>query len=225
MPNWTLGELMSQATLRAGRRSDIAASTVSLWVNQAIQDVALEAPQALLEKIAISSTSSGENRITLPSDYYETVSLSYLSATYGSAYTLTRRSEVGLDADGFSPIGKSTHYALYNNWLELWPSPDSSYSLQLRYRGYPSDLTATSAVPSLDTEWRYVALLRAEQYIHEYLGNYDDAQLAAVRYLTRVSALKDVYAKRHASRDGMRASLPLRRGRRLSRFDDCWEDE
>lgn len=213
MPVWTLGEIMSAATTRIGRRSDIAASEVSRWANQAIQDVALESPQAQLEKIAISSTSSGENRIDLPEDFYEPLTLSYSGdSAPSSVRTLRRWSADQVDAVGFSTPGIPTQYVLYSDFMELHPSPSSAWSLQLRYRAYPTDITSTSSVPSLATEWRYAALLRTEQYLHEWLGNHDDAQLSLMRYLAKVSSMKDLEAKRQAA-GGMRMSMPLRRGR------------
>lgn len=213
MPTWTLGEIMSNATSRIGRRSDIAASTVSLWANVAIQDVQLEVPQSVLEKIAVSSTSSGENRIDLPEDFLEPLTLAYSGdSAPASTRTLRRWSEEQVDAVGFESPGIPTQYVLYAGYMELHPSPSSAWSLQMRYRARGTDIVSTGSVPSLDTEWRFAAVLRTEQYLHEYLGNTDDAQVALMRYLTFVQSRKDLLARRQSA-GGMRMSMPLRRGR------------
>jgi len=202
---------MSQATARIGRRSDLAASTVSFYTNMAYQEVAQATPHALLETITVSSTTSGENRIELPSDCMEMVNLSWLT-TLGvqSGQTLRRASLDRVDQAGFNPIGKPQEYALFSNWLELWPSPDSSYSLQMRYRAYPSDMTATTAVPSLATEWRPAVLYLTEAFLHEYIGNESEAAIARTRYAGYAQSLKDTQARRQMA-GGMRISLPLRK--------------
>jgi len=213
MPAWTLGDLMSQATTRIGRRSELAASTVSFWVNAAYQEVAQAAPSALMETITVSSTTSGENRLELPSDCMEIINLSWLTQLGdGSARTLRRTSSNRVDQAGFDENGKPREYNLFNNWLELWPSPDSSYSLQLRYYAYPSDMTATTVVPSLATEWRPAVLYLAEAFLHELVGNDLEGATARTRYAGYVQSLKDKEARRQMSGE-MRLSLPQRKSR------------
>lgn len=213
MPIWNLAELMSGITSRAGFRSDLSASVVSFWVNQAYQDVAGAERHAELERIVVSSTTSGENRIDIPADMYELLTLSYLTDRCdGSARTLQRTSEYKVDAQGFLPIAQPTHYVQYGSWLELWPSPDSSYSLQLRYTARPSDMTATTSVPSLSTEWRLAVMHLGEAYIHELIGNAAEGAEARARYAGYSQTLKNTMARRQAATP-MSASIPLRRSR------------
>lgn len=210
MPAWTLADLMSRATTRIGRRADISVSDASFWVNVAYQEVAQAAPGALLETITVSSTTSGENRLELPADFMEIINLSWLTDIgHGSARTLRRTSVEQVDQAGFTPIGKPQQYVLFNNWLELWPSPDSSYSLQLRYHAYPSDMTATTQVPSLATEWRPAVLYLSEVFLNEHVGNELEAASSRAKYASYVASLKDTQARRQAS-GGMRISLPTR---------------
>ena len=203
MPTWTLGELISSATQRAGRRGNIPQSTASLWVNQAYQEVSEVVPHALQECIAISSTTSGENRFQLPSDYKEILSLSYLTATGSSARTLRRISPARADIQDPDSLGVSEEYVQYNDFLELWPSPNSAYSLQLRYRQWVSDLVSTSSIPSLATPYRYAILLKAEQHLHEYLNNDDQAINAEFRYQQYVSQVNNDEARRQHDASGV----------------------
>lgn len=213
MPAWTLGDLMSRATTRIGRRDDITLSDASYWVNAAYQEVAQAAPHALLETITVSSTTSGENRIELPADCMEIINLSWLTQLGASSTRTLRRTSVNrVDQAGFTPVGKPAEYALYNNWIELWPSPDSAYSLQLRYHAYPSDMTATTAVPSMATEWRQAVLYLSEAFLHEHLGSELEGANARARYAGYVASLKDTQARRQAA-GGMRLSLPQRKSR------------
>jgi hypothetical protein len=204
---------MSRATARIGKRSDIALSDVSFWVNVAYQEVAQAAPGALMETLTVSSTTSGENRLELPADCMELINLSWLTQLgTNSARTLRRTSVDRADQAGFSPNGKPTEYTLFNNWLELWPSPDSSYSLQMRYYAYPTDMSATTAVPSLATEWRPAVLYLAEAFLHEHVGNDFEGASARARYATYVASLKDTQARRQSA-GGMRIQLAQRTSR------------
>src|SRR5437588_7428339 len=60
-------------------------------------------------------------------------------------------------------------YIQYGTALELWPSPNSAYSLQLRYAVKPPMLIASTDTPMLDERWhpgllyKSVELLRSEE--------------------------------------------------------------
>ena len=215
MPAFTLGDICSRATTLIGRRSDIALSDATFWANVAIQDVARESEQALLERLTVSSTTSGENRMDLPSDFYTPIVFSYLTDAggAGSARTLTRWSETEVDSRGFLPGARPSHFVLYENYVELWPSPNSAYSLQLRYKAYPSDLSQVAEVPSLDTEFRLAALYKLEHYLHRHVGNAMEAAEADIRYFNYMSSLKDARAKRQSGQGKFAVSLPLRKSR------------
>jgi len=214
MPAWNLGDFMSHATARIGRRSDIAASTVSFYVNMAYQEVAQAQPSALMEQLTVSSTTSGENRIELPSNCLEIINVSWLTtAGGGSARTLRRISADRADQAGFSPNGVPQEFVLFNNWMELWPSPNSSYSLQLRYMGYPTDMVSITSVPSLASEWRPAVLYLAEALLHEFVGNDMEGAQARARYAGYAMSLKNTEARRQSIQGGMRASMPMRKSR------------
>ena len=203
MPSWTLQELTSRATARIGRRADIPLSTVSFWVNQAYQAVAEVAPHALQECLAVSSTTSGENRFQLPSDFKEILSLSYLTAGGSSARTLRRISPARADIQDPDVIGVSGEYVQYNDFLELWPSPNSAYSLQLRYRQWVEDMVSLASVPSVSTPYRYAILLKAEQHLHEDLGNDERAVNAEFRYQQFLSQVNNDESRRQHDASGV----------------------
>lgn len=193
---------MSHATAGIGHRSDIPKSVVSFLMNEAMHQVLEQAPSVLQEKLVISSTTSGENRIYLPDDFAEPISLSYLS-NVGSYRTLRLSTHRQFDAAGFTPVGVSDRYALFNEWIELYPSPNSAYSLQLRYRSYMTDMEQSTDLPSVSTGWRYAILLKGKQLLANYVA---DPGLAAVyenQYITHVQTLDTDRAKRQNDKSGM----------------------
>lgn len=206
MPRWNLSEIMSDVTHRLGRRVDIPKSVISRYVNQAYQDVTNTARPMQLERIAVSSTTSGENRLELPPDFYEPVSLSYLT-NIGSARTLRLVDTRTLDGVGFTPVGVSDRYALYGKWMELWPSPNSAYSLQLRYRSFATSLTSGRDIPSISTDWRFPIVLKTEAYMHQWLGDPDRARAAENAYAIHVATLDTEQARRQREKSGMKVRV------------------
>jgi hypothetical protein len=196
-----------------GHRADIPRSTVSRYVNQAYADVVAMTEPVKLERLAVSSTTSGENRISLPADFAEPINLSFLTEI-GSARTLQQVGPSIVDATGFTPIGIPSQFVLFNDWIELHPSPNSAYSLQLRYRSYNTDLVDTGDVPSVSTPWRFPIVLKAQQYLHEWLGDFDRAGAAANAFAGHVSGLDTDKARKQKDKAAMRArviySAPVR---------------
>ena len=171
MPAWTLAELTSQATTALGNRSDIALSTASLWCNEAQRVVWDVLPHDLQEALAVSSTTVNDDKLTLPSDYQELLSLSNLSVSVGGQPALL--DEINLDnLEAWSTTtGEPTHYALYSDWLELRPVPDSAYSLQIRYRKQLSEMTALTDVPSVATRYRHAVFLKTKELLAQHAIN------------------------------------------------------
>lgn len=200
MPSYNLGEIMSFATGNVGRRADLAQSVVSRMANEAYFEVFYASEPAASEKIAVSSTTTGENKIDLPTDYYAPISAALIwlptGSTHSSYKTLTLQDVEWMDARNPQPSGTPTDVAFYNQWLELWPSPNSAFSLQLRYRSQPQDLTATTDVPSVDTSWRPAIVTKTEEKLFLYLQDDTRAQASNLRYLQQVSRLENEQAKR-----------------------------
>lgn len=206
MPSYTLSELMSIATGNVGRRADIEASTVSRIVNEAYFEVYYQTDPQEGERLAVSSTTTGTQRIELPSDMLEPISatLIYLSGStassqHSSYQTLKLISPEQVDGKNPQPSGVPKEICFFNSWAELYPSPNSAYSFQLRYRNHPTDMTNTNAVPSLSTPWRRAVALKAEEMLWHFLSNPEGAANAQTRYLNYVSMLETDRARRQKS--------------------------
>ena len=206
MPSYTLGEILSSATAAIGRRADIGLSDASRIANDAYFQVFYATRPEEGERIAVSSTTSGENKIELPSDFWEPISAAIIyrpswstsSSVQSSYLTMNLVSIAQIDGRNPEPGGTPANLAFYNSWVELYPSPDSGYSFQLRYRAHPSDLTATSAVPSVSTPWRKAVELKTREGLAAFIGDGDAEAKASVDYLRFVATLKTSDALRQS---------------------------
>jgi hypothetical protein len=160
------------------------------------------APSLVQEKLAISSTTSGENRYWLPDDFMEPISLSYLS-NVGSYRTLRLSNHRRFDAKGFTPVGVPDQYALFNEWIELYPSPNSAYSLQFRYRSYVTDMQDATDAPSVSTSWRYAVLLKGKQLLADYIADPALSITYENQYISHIATLDTDQAKRQNDKSGM----------------------
>ena len=211
MPSYTLSEICSFATLEAGRRDDLSLSVVSRLANEAYAEVVVETNPEGLERIAVSSTTTGENRISLPTDFYEPISATLIwrpsgstaSSTHSSHYTLRRVSISQMDARNPQPSGTPIEMAFYNDWMELHPSPNSAFSLQLRYRSQVTDLSLATDVPSVGTPWRRAIVIKTAQKIFDVVGDDAGSMKKRIEYADYISKLKTDQARRQAMESPM----------------------
>lgn len=132
-------------TLQSGT---LLSSRVTVWVNRAQQWIARRAD--LLQATATTSTVASQQSYSFPSNFR-------------NIYTL--RLEDGVDSvkldcvlpwqmDTYVPLpsalttGKSLYYVPYKDTgtFELYPIPDDTYTIRLRYSYLPSDFTSSTAV-------------------------------------------------------------------------------
>jgi len=203
MPAYTLAELSSFARSAVGRRADLAVSDVSRLVNEAYFEVFYASNPEESELIAVSSTTTGENKIELPTDFYAPISaaLIYSTSTLTSAHssyrTLNLVSVEQMDGRNPQPSGIPAEVAFYNSWIELFPSPNSAFSFQLRYYSHPSDLTTTTAIPSLSTPWRRAVSIKAKELVAAEVEHESEAK-HSIDYLRYVATLKTATAVRQS---------------------------
>lgn len=175
----SLGDVISHGTALSGARLDIPASEASFYANLALQEVATRQHYLGLEALAFSSVTSGENRIGLPRDfdYMKTMRLDYYSVSttsvggsvqslatikFSSQLTLADPSVVD---SAMTTVSIPQVYFTYGQWIELFPSPDSSYSLTMRYVAKQPTLVQSTDTPFLDERWGPAWQYKTAEYL------------------------------------------------------------
>lgn len=205
---FSLADVCSLATRFVQGRADLQLSEVSLYANVALQGIQVRLRTRLEESIAVSSTTSGENKISLPSDFGFPISVSNTSLANDDD---RRRLKGPVDADTFDSrstfLGVPEQYALYATWAELWPSPDSSYSIQLRYGAKAGTLTASTATPNLDDRWHMAWAFRTAELVAASRDDLEHEALNRTRYLSEIQSLPVDDAYRQRDKLGMRVQF------------------
>lgn len=202
---FTLGTVLSEATGLIGNRIDLAQSRASLYANAALRFIWSTEYLDNQEGLAISSTTSGENKITLPPDFEHITNLSNISAT--PPYPLIQWNVDDIDSN-HTYQGVPRFYVRYASWLELWPSPDSSYSMQLRYKTQPSTLTALTARGSLSSRHDMAWLYKTAELCADALKDWESATIMRAKFLSEMASVPNDLAMRQRARTGMRISMP-----------------
>lgn len=218
MPIFSLGELCSVATQFAGGRNDWGLSEVSRFANMAYSEVYNRVGHVPLEAVATSSTTSGENRYQLPTDFNYGLAMTLYqgsSATTGSTSTtvirLKQHDANWIDAQTLSPSGVPEAYIAYAQWFELWPSPNSAYSLQLRYAVKPSTLVQSTETFSVDERWQSAILYKTVELLEGSRNNVEGEAMARNRYLNFCAVTQTDKSLQQRDRNGM----VLRFGKRV----------
>lgn len=210
----SLGDLSSRATTMAGGRLDWQPSEVSFWANQAYSEVGERTRHTPEEALAVSSTTSGGNRIALPSDFnYATAFTLFTTSTStstspGSRNTqpvvLVQRDERWLDAQDNPGLGGVPEaYLHYSTWLELVPSPNSAYSIQLRYQAKNPTLISSTDTIRFDERWHAAVLYKTVELLEASRGNAEGELLARNRYLNYVTVTMKDQGYKQQDRTGM----------------------
>lgn len=223
---WTLAQLMSRATTYAGGRGDYGVSEASFIVNQAYDEVA-NAYNVYrgLETTTASSTTSGGNVVSLPTDFDFAIantlyvgSGSTQSSTGTTVVPLRLRDSRWLDAQQINGDNSGTNsvsgipeaYVIFGSTMQLWPSPNSAYSMQLRYSAKNLTLVALTDVPQIDSRWHTAIALKAWSIMEASRDNPEGQQRAEQTFLNYVSRTPNDYALKQRDRTGM--TLRLKRG-------------
>ena len=212
MPVLSLGQLASRATTMAGGRMDIDLSEASFWVNAAVAEVSSRAGlmHTPKEALAISSTTSGGNRIALPTDWDYALAVtiqagSSSTATTSHTTTLTPLRQVEpawIDSQTLE-IDVPETYAPYSTWLELFPSPNSAYTVLLRYMTKTPTLVASTDTPVLDERWHLAVLYKTVELLHAARDDREGEAWAHNRYLNYASGTLTDRAAKQQDKRGM----------------------
>lgn len=193
----TLAQVCSRATEMAGGRADWALSDVSFYSNLALQEVAQQSGHLNKEAIAVSSTTSGENRYALPADFdYSTALTLYVGSNstadtsrYTTSYVLQGQDANWADSRSLPDTGIPEHYVLYSTFFELYPSPTSAYSLQLRYMTKHPALVQSSETCLLDDRWHPAWLYKTVELLEASRNNVEGEMVAHNRFLQYVATV------------------------------------
>jgi hypothetical protein len=213
----SLGDCCSLATRFAGR-SDFSTSEVSQLANVALGEISTRVHHVLKEANALSNvTGTGtERRISLPGDFDYPFGLVFYSTStdddgnnqLDTKYDLPIVDTTLIDSKS-STSGIPERYALYGDYLEVDPIPDSRGSFILRYAAKQPPLVLSTSTPGLDERWHMGWVWKTTELVHLARGNAMGANEAQGRYVNYMVTTPSDRQREQSAKNGM--GLRIRR--------------
>lgn len=221
MPILTLAQVISHATEIAGGRSDWVLSEASFYANQAIGYVARNSAlqHRSLESSYATTIASGVSRMRLPSDYNMALALSIGSSIAASGSTRWRtlgKRDIGW-ADVYAgrldaTTGQPEAYVEYgDSFFEIVPSPNSSYSIVMRYQRQPEEMSLSTATLSLNEQWHWPVVLKTAELLAISRSDFEMEQMCRNRYIDYMSTVLPDQDKKWMDVRGSLNPLPRNR--------------
>lgn len=216
----TLSQIISHAT-RLAQASLLPASIVSEYANVAIDFVSQAAgiQHAPKEGVTFASTSTSDNRLAFPANYDYALGLKIGVPNSNSTATsrttswapLTKQPAPWGDPYQSDTSGIPRDYAEFATWFELRPSPNSSYSIELRYVQKLSELTLSTATPALDEQWHWAVAVKTAEFISAFNSDTTNEALNARRYVQAMGNARTDQGKRRMDERGAYVTVAWRR--------------
>ena len=122
---------------------------INTFIEQAEQKVYNSVQILDLRRNVTGTLTSGNQYLTIPSDWLANFSLAIIDSSGAYSYLLNK--DVNYIREAFpnpSTTGKPTHYALFDqNSYIVGPTPDTGYTAELHYFYYPQSIVTA------DTSW------------------------------------------------------------------------
>ena len=210
----TLSEIISRATEIAGGRLDWGVSDVSFYANRAYNYVMFnEAVQhRSLESSYATTITSGVSRMALPADYNLALALSIGSSVPSAATQwrqLTKRDIGWADNMGrFTTAWPECYVEYGTGFFEIVPSPNSSYSLVLRFRRRADIVSISTDSFLTDPQWDWAIVLKTAELLAMSRSDIEMEQLCRNRYIDYMSIQLPDQAKKWMDQRGAPQQLP-----------------
>ena len=162
-----------------------------------------------LRKNVTGNMTSGNQYLTVPSDWLANFSLAVIDSTGVYSYLLNK--DVNFIRESFpdpTATGKPTHYALFDqDSYILGPTPDQSYTTELHYFFYPQSIVTANTSwlgDNYDSVLLYGSLLEAQVFMkgesdvfNAYKERYGEA-LSGLKQLSEGKNRQDMYRNEQA---------------------------
>lgn len=132
-------------------------SLVGTWLNDAQRKAVLQSEFRTQIEAKAFTTTSGDATLELPADF----------ARLADFYDAENEPMLSLDLREYDELeaasGRPTAYTVVGDQITLYPSPNGSYGLSLRYWRLPQDMVADGDEPEIPAQYHEVLIAYAMQ--------------------------------------------------------------
>ena len=184
----TLGEVVSTASKYCGGRTDVTLSELSMYANMALTEVAVATHHRGKEALAIAATVVGEPRLPMPQQAERILGITLSKYTGTSVRTLLQESVLTyvdqhvMDSKA-SANGAPEIWTEYNGVVQVYPAPDSAYSLTMRHVERHHVLTSSASTPLIDARYCQPWLMKTASLLADSRRDHQTAMYWDQKYV------------------------------------------
>lgn len=207
-----LSEMRTEVQSYLSNRGDLSDSDTDEMLNRMYRQLAMSFRFYELDQTDTSiTTSDGTASYNVPTGARVIISI---KITGDTEYILDPETiEWYEDQDTTSDNkGVPEKFVRYGSNLLLWPTPDDSYSLRVRYRKLPAELSQDSDEPVYPEDWHEVIILLSTSRLAFRFGDEKKGQNLKNEALGLISALQEDPTQDQRQRVGQVAYQRTRRG-------------
>jgi len=181
----TRTQMESHVTMRIGGRTDMA-SFVTDSIKMAYDAIVAGVLLPENQETASMNTVGDNPTYTLPTDFMYPVSFRNLNEEDPLQQLNPKRYD---EIKNLTQTGPPTHYMWWRNQLTLFPTPDTTYTVQLRYVKRLPELSASTSVTLIPREWDEIIIQGGFYRMLSWLDQGDLSLKEEAKYTKMVSGI------------------------------------
>lgn len=218
----TLAEISSMVTRLNQGRNDYSTSELSLYANMALYELCEQHRMKGRERLTSCPVASlgfdrstGYEKLVTPNSNgaYPSVIISILNPSEppGSPGRSLKPASIDWVTSRSTASGVPTHYAWFQEEVNLWPSCNSSTMLfEVRYIAKPETMVASTSTPCVDPKWHPAIAYRAAAIAAATRNDLEQEAINQARYISFVNSMPPDEEIRQRHQGGFGVSLPPR---------------
>ncbi|HEY6022396.1 MAG TPA: hypothetical protein VIY48_21815 [Candidatus Paceibacterota bacterium] len=145
--------------------ASIPDATLDLFINAAYTDIVEKNKFHKARKLCRFDSVTDQDKYTLPSDVYAII---HVRDRTNEQRLIKRDAQQIFEVFGSATTGLPRYYAHLRGWIQIFPTPNGVYSIEVLYRSSLTALSDTNPTPEIPASWHEAIPLLAR---HKY---YDD---------------------------------------------------
>lgn len=173
------------------------------FINDTQNDIFNEYRLRFMETTQNYTLAAGVSDITngtgLPTNFVQAIDLTLTSGGLEKVLTYKNYKEIDFTYPDptdttVNPSNIPNYWYLYGNTIRLYPAPNSTYTVTLRYYKRPTELDEDADVPEVPSEFEEVLVLGAAYRVLQTKDNYDQAAVLENKYMEILTKLASRYS-------------------------------
>lgn len=185
------------------------------FINDGQRDILNSRRYVFMERQATVTTTQGQDTLnSSPTDIQVPISLRITAPlNYSMPLTYVEYEDFDDYISNQALVGETVpqYWRIFNQTIEIYPTPNDTYTLKLKYVKAPAELTEDSDVPEIPESFSEILVLAAYKRALEHNDDYDQAQLIQQQIDIQAETMDERYKRQYGLPHIMRQPWQRRR--------------